>query len=772
MALDRFLIAPFNVGMQTNLKPWLIPEQAFEYLENMYVFRGRVRKRFGSRYTGFGWTSNQTAPLHSRLRILLGQTDVLGNITGSVPGIKFHVGQAFSIDNAIFTVSTLGNPGNMLRTDGVVATATYNTTTGNYVINGATPLTDTYFYPAEPVMGIGVYQIGPINSQPTIAFDTQFAYEFTAGSWNKMGPDPISEWHGDNTNFFWTTTWVGRVPNDPPFFFVTNFFVTNPNGTSTLDDDPIWVYDQSTTTWTSIEGPDGFYFLPQGGAPQTGPFVKTARIIVGFHKRLVLLNTIENDNSGGGGAGNNTQHKNRARFSQNGSPFAVNAWYEPDEEDSAGNRAVGGNFVDASTEEAIVSAEFIKDRLIVYFERSTWELVYTSNEAYPFTWQKLNTELGSMSTFSTVPFDKVVLTIGQTGVHACNGSNVQRVDTLIPDQVFEIQDVSSQSIRVFGIRDFFVEMVYWSYPSIGSSPFLNYPNQVLVYNYLTGAWGVNDDCITAFGYLNQQVATTWENTTLIWGANNNAWNSGSGQSNFRQVIAGNQEGFMFIVDPNISLNAPVMQLSNIVVAGAGFNVVIKDHNFILGDYLSINTVSGTGNIPDLNGKIFRVNAVIDADTIYIEPNFVVAGTYQGGGTIARVSNVYVLSKQWNPYVNSGSDVYLAKIDFGVTRTQNGKVLVDYFPSASSLSMVTDGTATGTIMGNNVLETYPYDPAIYPFEQVQQRLWHPIYFQSGGESIQIAISMNDEQMRDPLVAYSDFQIEGMVLFTQPTSNRLE
>ena len=52
-----------------------------------------------------------------------------------------------------------------------------------------------------------------------------------------------------------------------------------------------------------------------------------------------------------------------------------------------------GNAIDAATQEAIVSAEFLKDRLIVYFERSTWELVYTGNQIYPFTWQKINTEL-------------------------------------------------------------------------------------------------------------------------------------------------------------------------------------------------------------------------------------------------------------------------------------------------------------------------------------------------------------------------------------------
>ena len=43
------------------------------------------------------------------------------------------------------------------------------------------------------------------------------------------------------------------------------------------------------------------------------------------------------------------------------------------------------------TDEQIISCEFIKDRLIVFFERSTWELAYTGNEVLPFIWQKINT---------------------------------------------------------------------------------------------------------------------------------------------------------------------------------------------------------------------------------------------------------------------------------------------------------------------------------------------------------------------------------------------
>jgi len=45
---DRFLIAPMNSGLITAVKPFAIPDDSFSRLSNAYVWRDRVRKRFGS----------------------------------------------------------------------------------------------------------------------------------------------------------------------------------------------------------------------------------------------------------------------------------------------------------------------------------------------------------------------------------------------------------------------------------------------------------------------------------------------------------------------------------------------------------------------------------------------------------------------------------------------------------------------------------------------------------------------------------------------------
>ncbi len=454
MPFDRFLISPINTGLQTDTKPWQILDDAFSYLQNAYVFRGRVRKRFGSLLMG-------TTPQSSQLRVNLGNTDGSGNASFSAPGANFaRLGEQFSVGGQIFTVYQVGTPAAMLSTG--AATGTFNTSTGAVVITGAAAATAVYFYPGLPVMGITQYLIGAVNNHPTYAFDTSFAYVYITGTgWERSGN---AVWDGSNTNYFWTSNWTG-IPG-VILLFVSNFNFTLGAGAPALTDDPIWYLNRiaGVDTWVAREGSsaaNGIFFLPGGGVIGAGPFVQTARIIVAFRNRQILLNTVENDNSGGGGTGTATQYKNRARFSINGSPLARNAWYEPNQTDSSGgvlannNIAAGAGFVDATTDEEIISAQFIKDRLIVYFERSTWELAYTGNEILPFRWNRLNSELGSQSTFSFIGFDKELYAIGNTGVHACNGSNVVRIDDKIPDEIFEFEAKANGNLRTVGIRDYF-----------------------------------------------------------------------------------------------------------------------------------------------------------------------------------------------------------------------------------------------------------------------------------------------------------------------------
>ena len=768
MAFDRFLIAPFTTGWQNDLKAWLVPEDAFTLLNNAYVFRGRVRKRFGSDYMVPAGSPNQ-----SRLRVQVETTNGSGNASGTVPGNKFLVGQAFSVGTNVFTVNVPGTPGTMLTTG--PGTGTFNTSTGAFIINGAPATMPVFWYPAQPVMGITNYEVGPINNQPTFAFDTQFAYRFIPGSgWVRSQSGGVPVFHGNNLNFFWSTNWQGAASNITQLF-VTNFNVANPNGVPAATDDPIWAFDG--TNWGIFSTTT--VFNTQGGATK---YVQSCRLIVVFYNRLILLNTIETTDAI---PTSYTAHPGRARFSFNGSPFAANAWLEKDQI-AFGLKGAGAGFVDASTEEQIITAEFIKDRLIVFFERSTWELAYTGNEIQPFRWQKINTELGSESQNSAVPFDKQILAIGNVGVHACNGANVERIDNKIPDQIFDIIDKNTGPQRVAGIRDYLVECVYWAFPSVVNdqqdeeSNVTAYPNQVLLYNYRNQTWAFNNDCITAFGYFEQQLDETWANNDDEWQEATYTWSDTGAviQAQFRQIAAGNQQGFTFLVLPERARNAGVMQITNLSYDAVNHTatLIIIDHTLEVGEFIALENM-GTFSAPNI---IYQITETPDQNTVVIAdrntPLPFMSGTYVGGGTVARVSNLYILSKQWNPYNSPAKqdarDFYLHKIDFGVLKTEAGEVFIDYFPSAAAVSMPQTGGQTGALMGTSILEMFPDQSGLYPLEKYQERLWHPVYFQTDGTCIQILITQNYDQITTPAITWSDFQLEGITLFTQPTRSRLE
>ena len=416
MPYDRFMIAPITGGLQNDLKPWLIPDESFEELNNAYIFRGRVRKRFGSRLMNSN-VDLSVAQLSSRLRVQVG---TIGAPSSPVPGDEFNVGSLFSAGTQIFTVYQLGTPAAMLATG--PGTGTFDTTTGDFVLSGTglsggTPI---YFYPAQPVMGLIRYEVDDSTADPTFAFDTQFAYTFTSGAWNRLG---TAVWTGTDSQFFWGTNWRGALASDRILFVVNN----NPA-------DGIKYYSTAVGDWTTM--------TPQVLATPT--YLLTSLILVVYKGYMVALNTTE-----GADVGSAVQYTNRARWAKYGNPIPDGGFPNIWRSDVAGN----GNFVEAATNEAIVSCGFIKDQLVVYFERSTWTLKQTNNFAAPFSWFKVNTELGAESTFSAVAFDKVLLAIGNTGIHGCTGTNVDRIDERYQTLMLGYPRGATEVDRVYGIRE-------------------------------------------------------------------------------------------------------------------------------------------------------------------------------------------------------------------------------------------------------------------------------------------------------------------------------
>lgn len=707
-------------GQITRYKPFLLPSGAFEQLQNAYIFREVNRKRPGALVMD---TTQAAADqqLYTRLRVNIGTTNGSGNLAGNVPGAVFKVGQMFSIGSVCYTVY---NPGAgalaMYRTDGTT-TATYNLATGAYNFVGAPATTAVYFYPSEPVMHYGTYDTDTINRETTIAFDTQFSYTYTAGSgWSRLtGGAAANTWTAgaNKDDYFWSTTWRGTTA-DTNLFYVTNNVAA----------DAMRYYDGTNwNAWGSLAT------TPLGG----GNYIVTALIIMPFEGSLLLLNTTEFT-----GAANAT-FVNRIRYSasqQTTAPNSATAWLISND----------AGFIDIPTKEQITSAYYLMGVIVVECERSTWRLSFTGNKIEPFIIEQINTELGVESTNSMVGFDRGVIGFGQTGIHICNGQNVERIDEMIPDTIFDVSNDNSGPQRVGGIRDYFNEMVYWTYNSQTEQSDYNliWPNRFLIFDYNTKAWAYCDDSISAFGYYWKQTAGTVK------------------QVGYQSILCGNQQGWTFRLRDDVTRNSSSLQITNLSFVTTTVTITSPTHNLTNGSYVYIANVVGTNGAysTQLNGKIFQVTTTtVDAFTITVdaEPT---GDVYRGCGTIERVSEWDILTKDYNFFGELSKSIAFMQCNFYVDKTDNGEFTVDFIPSASSLSLLTDATASGAIMGTNILETTPY--TLVNIEQFQERFWHSVTFQATGEYVQLHMYLSDAQITDPDIAFSDIQINGMIFFVAP------
>jgi hypothetical protein len=342
----------------------------------------------------------------------------------------------------------------------------------------------------------------------------------------------------------------------------------------------------------------------------------------------------------------------------------------------------------------------------------------------------------------------------------------------MPDNVFEFALTLGDNDRICGIRDYYTELVYWCFLNKSAPSWVNYPNQILLYNYENSTWAYFDDTITTFGYFEQSAGASWSQILIQWQEWTDAWDSGVEQPGFRQVIAGNQEGFVFQIDDNRTRNAAVIQITSMTYIPSGpdnytATITAINHNLIGTQYIVIEDYSGALGFIFTN-QVYEIINIIDANTFTI----VTADNplYLGNAYFRTVSRVNFMSKQWNPYIDKGRDIYVSKMDFAVERTDYGAVTVDYYASSQTDSTLEDAEATGTLLGTGNLSLAPYP--VIPREQNAERLWHPIYFQNEGECIQIHVYYSDIQMLNINLVDSDFEMEGILLHCMPTTSRLE
>lgn len=859
MAYTPYFIGPYTVGLEKDLDSYLIPETAFQNLDNAYLWRGRVYKKGGTEPLG---------RLGIRIQVLgtRGAGADIYNLSLSPAPIEpgslvITDGTTTFTDNGIggFTIAPGGN-------GTVNAPTNYATGAINITFNvgnaGATVQADWNLVvnANSPVMGLRRRDISDTPNEELIAFDMTAAYTFdnTNGrflpiiTYKTQATQTTTNtvaWTGTNSAFFQSLNYQGAffATNNVPgtnAYAITNitkaaaaqvtvgannfavgdivYFnnvqgmveINGLTGRVTIAGNPFTVninsagftaYTSGGVAWSHTlsksgagdgirwyDGTGWVNFLPPLDDNTVGipRLLQGALLLFAYKGYMVALNTFE------GPLGSiPTNFQNRARFSQYTSIDGSIFYAPPLPATNTGFAQQGawwdtepgfGGFIDCPTAQSIIAAEYIKDVLVVYFERSVYRLTATGNDIDPFQWEKINTEIGSESTFSPIPFDSSILSVGQNGIYGCDSISIDRIDRIIPDEVFTFQNRTNGGRRVQGIRDFYSEMVYWTFVDNSNDQdgvlTTIFPNRSLIYNYIQKSFSIFENDITCYGYYNTFSDLTWAAAKKPWSSYARAWNDPSNVPNFPIVIGGNQQGFVFIIEsasgPKIADNAPSLVVQGFsaanpsVITSINHGLEIDVPDVSDGDFVLLTGLEG---VPfGVNNTVYKVNSTPSADTFTLmnsDGTLLTAAGYTFGGTIQVIDNFDITTKSINPYFSTGRSMRLGYVDLYIDNEE-----LD--PGDGSIPTIT----VNLYLDDNIYA--PIESRILnlndPIYPANSKFWTRVYFDSQGEFLSIELTYSSGistastpsgQMWSPSNTIAEVVVHGMILWMKPTGRLL-
>lgn len=770
-SLIPYYVTAFDKGFINNKKPFLIPDEAWTTLENAFCFRdrilkreglqllGRLRRTFTASSIGNTGASPWTFTLFSSVSPAITETNAELQ-PGSVI-ISINAGAIVFTDQGNGVLSS-ATPGNMGVINYLTSVITLTHTAGAGV-----PTTVTFnYFPSLPVMGIWRQETQNLNDDQTMWFDQKYAYIRQAAGFSEYAPG--TTWNGADSDFFWGCNYRGANPFDK-LFFVTNFFIN----TSTPAADPIryTLAPPTAAAWTDL--------TPLAVTATTSVF--QARLIVAYYNRLLLLNTWEGVTASGVAGAQNYQNRCRfcARFQ---SPINPASWAT----DVFGQ----GGVIDAPTNEQIVSAMFVKNTLVVQFEQTTWQLTYIGEYGVPFLWERVSADFGSESTFSSVLYENQMLSIGDKAITASNAIGSQRIDLDIPDQVFDFKNTNFGVKRVWGIRDYQKEVIYWNYPDAqtaasGSQP-LTFPNKVLVYNYRNNTWAIFRDNVTAFGtyQLEDDDTASWDSLEITWDDFSETWGDITGDARFPSIVSGNQQGFCHAygyINPDeasLTIEAIDLTVSPIAIKSVNHNLQPNEVIMITG----LNFVSGSPPAPvstNLNGLLFGVK-IVDKDNItlmkwdFTQNQYVQnqadwipsvtpmsTATYIGGGQMTLFPKLNVQTKDINLFQDKGLQTKMSYIDFLCQPSSNGLFTVNLLLNATQ---GIDSAAIGNLDEGNMNVSIDPTPGLYT--ETADYAWFRFFATLSCQFFRIGMTYSDALMNTLSTQTTPFTLYAITAYVRP------
>jgi tetrahydromethanopterin S-methyltransferase subunit D len=371
----------------------------------------------------------------------------------------------------------------------------YISTTGQYSVTFNTAPTDgqnitasyTFGIPNRPVMSLQNHDDD--NTPSLIKIDTKKGYLLNSTT-EKFSEIPfilgnsIQSFTGGTDDYFWQANWANKT------------YVTN-------NTDQIQVYDSTSGVFQDFDVDiDG----------DTTNDINTCLMIFIYKSRMVLLRTTEAN-----------LHAQRARWSK---------------VTTGGTITWDDDFVDAPTQEFIVSAGFLGEDLIVFFDSSVWKLVYTGNSTLPFRWERISDFEGSPATFAPLLYPDKITTVGNTNMIGATSNSVFDIDARIPDTMLEFQQ---DNVNLsYSIRQDETDLSMTTFVSSGSAD--DFPDTQLNVNFRNNSWSTFNLPANVFGQTTLEGDLILDDIDTILDTIEESFDDKKFQAGFPLTLMGKRDG--------------------------------------------------------------------------------------------------------------------------------------------------------------------------------------------------------------------------------------
>ena len=246
--------------------------------------------------------------------------------------------------------------------------------------------------------------------------------------------------------------------------------------------------------------------------------------------------------------------------------------------------AKAASFVDCPTEHEIISAKELDNEVIVFFkgalgQRSTWKIVYTGDADQAFTWQRISNSHGGAAKMSVAALPERLVGVGPVGLCQTDGRSAGMADFPIPDLI--LSGNNSLLAYPYNIVMEELKLSLWTFGSATATK----PDTLIIYNYEENHFATYKMDAHCLGY--------WKDSA---------------------VLLLEDFGTEELDDMDFSWDDPAFQ--------AGYPLVLMGQR---------------------NGKVYRIN-------------------YRGDDDGSDIS-FQALTGRWNPFEAQGLEVSLSHIDF-------------------------------------------------------------------------------------------------------------